>query len=150
MQIETVTDANFAEVLPLVAAYQEFYLAAPDTERNRRHFSRFLADHSQGILFLARADDGAAVGMATLYFTNSSVRACVQCLMNDLYVVASARGQGIGRALIEHCRQHAQQLGYDALIWTTASSNATAQRLYDSLGATSSQWLHYRLPSTAT
>src|ERR1700689_4425185 len=124
MHIETVTGDNLSDLLPLVAAYQEFYQATPDVERNRRHFSRFLADHAQGILFLALADDGTPLGMATLYFTNSSVRACVQCLMNDLYVVAGARGQGIGRGLIEHCRQHAHSLGYEALVWTTAVSNA--------------------------
>jgi len=147
MHIETVIAENFSEVLPLVAAYQEFYRAVPDAQRNRRHFSKFLDDHSQGILFLARADDGAALGFATLYFTNSSARAVVQCLMNDLFVVPAARGQGIGRALIEHCREHARKLGYDALVWTTAMSNATAQRLYDGIGGERSEWLHYRLPT---
>jgi len=147
MKIETVTAENLAEVLPLVAAYQQFYEATPDEERNRRHFGRFLEDHTQGILFLARGPDGAPWGMATLYFTNSSVRACVQCLMNDLYVVPQSRGQGVGRALIEHCREYARQRGYDAIVWTTAMSNATAQRLYDSLPSTRSEWLHYRLPT---
>ncbi len=147
MHIETVTHENFESVLPLVAAYQEFYRVAPDTERNRRHFGRFLEDHSQGILFLARGDDGAVLGFATLYFANSSVRACAQCLMNDLYVVPDSRGLGVGRALIEHCGSHARSQGYEAIVWTTEQSNVTAQRLYDSLPAARSAWLHYRLPT---
>lgn len=147
MQIESVTAENFDEVLPLVAAYQEFYQAQPDHERNRRHFSRLLADESLGTQFLARGEDGRPLGMATVYFTLSSVRACTQCLMNDLYVVPAVRGQGIGRALVEHCRAFAAQRGFDAVIWTTAHDNLTAQRLYDSLPTTRSAWLHYRLPT---
>jgi len=149
MPIETVTFANFADALPLLAAYQEFYGAVPDAVRNEQHFSRFLNDHTQGILFLARDTQGTAVGVATIYFPFSSVRAGVQCLMNDLYVVPTARGAGVGRTLIEHCRQYAREHGYAALVWTTAESNATAQRLYDSLPTERSNWVHYRLPADA-
>ncbi len=99
----------------------------------------------RGIQFLARDDAGRPVGMATLYFTDSSVRACEQCVMNDLYVVPGVRGRGIGRALIEHCRAYARQRGYPAIVWTTAATNATAQRLYDGLSAERSEWVHYRL-----
>ncbi len=148
MMIETVKASNFDDALPLLAAYQEFYGVPPDVERNRRHFSRFLDDHSQGVLFLAR-DQRAAIGVATLYFPFSSVRAGVQCLMNDLYVVPEARGQRVGRALIEHCQRYAREHGYAALVWTTAAGNHTAQRLYDKLGAERSDWVHYRLASDA-
>lgn len=147
MHIETVTPASFDDVLPLVAAYQVFYGAEPNEARNREHFGRFLNDHSRGVQFLARDEAGNAVGMATLYFTYSSVRACEQCLMNDLYVVPEVRGRGIGRALIEHCRNFARERGYRAIVWTTATDNATAQRLYDALTAERSTWVHYRLPA---
>jgi GNAT superfamily N-acetyltransferase len=147
MKIETVTAENIAEVLPLIAAYQEFYGAVPDAERNRRHFGQLLEDRSRGVQFLARDDDGLPLGMATIYFTLSSVRACEQCLMNDLYVVPTARGQGVGRRLIEHCQAYARERGYEAIVWTTAAGNATAQRLYNSLPTERSAWLHYRLPT---
>lgn len=146
MHIETVAAGNFEAMLPLMAAYQVFYRATPDEDRNRRHFGRFLQDHSRGIQFLARDDAGKAVGMATLYFTCSSVRAAEQCLMNDLYVLPELRGQGIGRTLIKHCRDYARAHGYSAIVWTTAADNSTAQRLYDSLSAERSEWIHYRLP----
>jgi GNAT superfamily N-acetyltransferase len=146
MHLETVTAKNFDDVLPLVAAYQVFYGAEPDAPRNREHFGRFLNDHSRGVQFLARDEAGRAVGMTTLYFIYSSVRACEHCLMNDLYVVPEVRGRGIGRALIEHCRSFVRERGYPAIVWTTAADNATAQRLYDGLSAERSEWVHYRLP----
>src|SRR3954468_17259619 len=110
MQIETVTPDTFALVLPLIAAYQRFYAAAPDEERNCAHFGQFLGDHTRGIQFVA-LEDGQALGFATLYFPLSSVSARANCLMNDLFTIPEARGKGIGRALIQHCLGYAQERG---------------------------------------
>ena len=146
MHIETVTAETFERVLPLIADYQRFYEATPDEARNRAHFSRFLGDHSGGIQFVALGDDGGALGFATLYFTYGSVSARVNCLMNDLFTIPAARGQGIGRTLILHCLAYAKEHGFDSIYWQTAQTNATAQRLYDSLPTTRSAWYTYTLP----
>ena len=55
--------------------------------------------------------------------------------MNDLYIVPEARGRGVGRQLIEHCRGLCRKRGAGKLVWETAPDNKTAQRLYDSTGA---------------
>jgi GNAT superfamily N-acetyltransferase len=149
MTIETVTHATFELVLPLIAAYQRFYEATPDEARNRAHFGRFLRDQSGGVHFVARADGGRPLGFATLYFPYSSLSAGVYCLLNDLYTVPEARGQGVGRALIGHCAHYAGELGFKRISWQTAQSNATAQRLYDSLPTTRSAWFTYALPTDA-
>lgn len=145
MHIETVSPATFEQVLALIAGYQRFYGATPDEGRNRAHFSRFLADHTRGIQFVALGEQGQALGFATLYFTLGSVSPGEHCLMNDLFVVPAARGQGIGRALILHCLAYAQSRGHGAIEWQTALDNQTAQRLYDSLPTTRSGWYTYEL-----
>jgi GNAT superfamily N-acetyltransferase len=65
--------------------------------------------------------------------------------MNDLFVTEEARGQGVGRALIEASAAIARERGSRHLEWATAPSNATAQRLYDATGATRSTWIEYEL-----
>jgi len=147
MRIETVTPATFDLVLPLIADYQRFYEATPNEAHNRAHFAQFLDDHSAGIQFVALSDDGRALGFATLYFPFSSVSARVNCLMNDLFTIPEARGKGIGRALILHCLRYAKDHGYPSIYWQTAQSNATAQRLYESLNTTRSAWYTYTLPT---
>jgi ribosomal protein S18 acetylase RimI-like enzyme len=149
MHIETVTAATFEQVLPLIADYQRFYEATPDEGRNRAHFAQLLEDHGKGIQFIALDDEGRALGFATLYFPLGSVSARVNCLMNDLYTIPEARGQGIGQALILHCLAYAQDHGFDSIYWQTAQSNARAQRLYDSLPTTRSAWYTYTLPVEA-
>lgn len=146
MRIETVTEETFERVLPLIAAYQRFYEAEPDEERNRAFFGQFLGDHSRGVQFVALGDAGEALGFATLFFPLSSVRASAYCLMNDLYTVPEQRGRGIGRALIMRCLAYAEKRGFKAISWQTAQSNHTAQRLYDSTGARQTAWYTYTLP----
>jgi ribosomal protein S18 acetylase RimI-like enzyme len=146
MHIEPVTATTFDLVLPLIADYQRFYRATPDEARNRAHFGQLLTDHTRGILFVALADDGRALGFATIYLPLSSVSARVRCLMNDLYTVPDARGQGIGRALIHHCAAYARDHGYSSIFWQTEQSNTTAQRLYDNLTTDRTAWYTYTLP----
>lgn len=131
--------------LPLIAGYQTFYGATPDTERNRRFFTRFLNPSEEGLLLGAWVD-GTLVGFATLYWFFSSTKATDTVLMNDLFVKEGIRGKGIGRALIQSALDEARRRGAAHLEWFTAPDNATAQRLYDSVpGAGRSTWLAYEI-----
>ena len=148
MTIETVSESNFERVLPLIGHYQEFYQRVCDEGANRRHFGQLLGGQSpMGVQFVAIDASGQALGFATLYFLPSSLGACLSCVLNDLFTLPSARGQGVGRALIAHCRQQARLRGYAALEWQTAPDNEPSQRLYDKLGASRESWLHYRWPT---
>ena len=145
MQIETVSHATFERVLSLIAEYQRFYQATSDPARNRAHFGQFLDDQTAGIQFVALGEAGKPLSFATLYFPMGSVTPGQYCLMNDLFTVPEARGQGVGRALILHCLRYAQSRGFDKISWQTALTNTTAQRLYDSLPTTRNGWYTYTL-----
>jgi GNAT superfamily N-acetyltransferase len=144
--IVTVDRSNFEKVLPLITAYQFFYRSAVDQEQNRKHFGQFLDDHEKGVLYVALdAGSSSALGFATIYYPFSSVRAEAVCLMNDLFTLPQARGRGVGRALIRHCREQAKAHGFAELFWMTEERNQTAQKLYDSFGAQRTEWLEYIL-----
>jgi GNAT superfamily N-acetyltransferase len=145
-RITPVASAEFEQLLPLIAAYQRFYeVEQVDEERNRVFFRRFLAPSDDGLLLGARDEAGEIVGFACLYWHFSSLAAAETVLMNDLYVGAAARGEGVGRALIEASAAIGRERGAASLEWATAPDNATAQRLYDSTGAERSEWLSYEL-----
>ena len=143
--VEPITEAQYEALLPMIAAYQRFYeVEEIDDERNRAFFRRFVAPSEAGTL-LGAWDGGELVGYACLYWHFSSLSAAEAVLMNDLYVDAAARGQGVGRARIEAGAEVARARGAHHLEWSTAPDNATAQRLYDSTGAERSTWLEYEL-----
>ena len=120
VRVEPIAEAKFEQLLPLIAAYQGFYEAEEiGKERNRAFFRRFLAPSDDGMLLGAwRGDE--LVGYACLYWHFSSTRAVETVLMNDLYVDAAARGEGVGRALIEASAEVARERGAPHLEWSTA------------------------------
>lgn len=150
------TPQELEDLLPLIAAYQRFYeVEEIDDARNRAFFARFLAPSKDGAILAARVEGGEGEGdagggeirgYACLYWHLSSLAAAETVLMNDLFVVAAARGEGVGRALIEASAAVAHDRGAHSLEWATAPDNARAQALYDTTGAERSEWLSYELP----
>jgi len=145
LRIEPVSEAQLEQLLPLIAAYQRFYKVEDvDDERNRAFFPRFIAPSDNGLLLAAWRNDDL-LGYACLYWHFTSLMPAETVLMNDLFVTSAARGQGIGRALIEASAAVARERGAHHLEWATAPDNETAQRLYDATGAERSTWIEYEL-----
>ena len=145
VEIRAIRRDEMEELLPLLEAYQRFYGAEPDAERNRRFFARFLHPSDEGLL-LGVWTDGELVGFATLYWSHSSTKAADTVLMNDLFVRNDVRGGGLGRALIGAASDEARRRGAAHLEWYTAPDNLAAQRLYDSVpGARRSAWYAYQI-----
>lgn len=144
-RIEPVTEAQYEALIPMIAAYQGFYEAEEiRDDRNREFFRRFLSPSDDGMLIGAWREE-RLLGYACLYWHFSSTKAIETVLMNDLYVDEQARGEGVGRALIEASAEVARERGAPILEWSTAPDNAAAQRLYDSTGAERSTWIDYSL-----
>jgi GNAT superfamily N-acetyltransferase len=145
LRIEPVTEAQFEPLLPLIAAYQRFYeVEEIDDDRNRAFFTRFIAPSDDGLLLGAWGNDDL-LGYACLYWHFTSLVPAETVLMNDLFVTETARGQGVGRALIEAGATVARERGAHHLEWATAPDNKTAQRLYDATGAERTTWIEYEL-----
>jgi GNAT superfamily N-acetyltransferase len=138
------------ELLPLMRGYCDFYEVSPSDAALRGLCENLLAKpDTAGVQLIARAEEtGAPTGFATLYWTFSTLAAAPIGLMNDLYVDASARGSGVGAALIEACAAECAARGVAILEWETAPDNIRAQGLYDRTGAERSEWLAYTLAVT--
>lgn len=76
--------------------------------------------------------DGNLVGIAH-YMFHTSAWSADACYLQDLFVDKAARGQGVGRALIEGVAHAAQKRGAPRLYWLTHQNNATARTLYDKM-----------------
>ena len=145
--IARVRAGDVDEVMPLLRGYCEFYEAAPSEAALRGVCAALLeAPDTAGIQLLARLEDGTAVGLATLFWTFSTLNAGPIGLMNDLYVAPAARGRGIGATLIEACAGECMHHGAIALEWYTAPTNKRAQAVYDRTGASREEWINYSLP----
>jgi GNAT superfamily N-acetyltransferase len=144
--IARVRAEDLDELLPLLRAYCDFYEVSP-SDADLTDLSNALIDdpEHEGVQLVARASDGRAAGFATLYWTWSTTSASRIGVMNDLFVVESARGQGAAEQLIEACRAECARRGARQLTWQTALDNHRAQAVYDRVGATRERWLDYWL-----
>jgi GNAT superfamily N-acetyltransferase len=144
--IARVAAPDLDDLLPLMRAYCDFYSVSPSDEDLLGMSRALMADpEREGVQFIARGTDGAAVGFASLFWTWDTTEGGRIAVMNDLYVGTDARGGGVGTSLIEACRAQARERGARALAWQTALDNTTAQSVYDRIGAERAQWLDYSL-----
>lgn len=134
MRIRHATTADLDLVAPLFDAYRQFYHLPADLPRSRAFIAERLRLGDSSI-FLADAE-GAGLGFVQLYplFSSTAAEPGRLWLLNDLFVVPWARGRRIGQALMTRARELALETGARGIFLQTARDNATAQRLYESLG----------------
>jgi GNAT superfamily N-acetyltransferase len=144
-EISRVTEADLAELLPLLRAYCDFYEVSPSDEALLELSRALIADpEREGVQLLARSK-GEPVGFATIYWSWATTIAARIGVMNDLFVAPAARGTGAVDALIDACAHECRRHGAAELTWQTARDNERAQRVYDRIGATRAEWVDYSL-----
>jgi GNAT superfamily N-acetyltransferase len=85
---------------------------------------------------LVGEQDGEVVGFA-LYFHNFSTFLCRPGLyLEDLFVRPSARGTGLGKALLRRLAAIAVERGCGRFEWSVLDWNTSAQAFYAAMGAT--------------
>ena len=89
---------------------------------------------------------GQAIGFAVYFFNYSTWQGRNGLYLEDLYVSPSSRGQGAGKALLQHLAKIAVDNNCGRFEWSVLDWNKPAIDFYDSLGAKpKSEWLGYRM-----
>ena len=126
--------SDLDELVPLFDAYRQFYGRASDVDAVRAFLlARF--NHGESVLFLAR-EDHVAIGFAQLYPSFSSVSLARTFILNDLFVAPQARRKGVGSKLLAATVEFAKTVGAVRISLSTATSNDSAQALYQAAGWT--------------
>ena len=94
--------------------------------------------------------DDEVVGFALWYVTFSTWRGVPGLWLEDLFVRPSARGTGLGRALLQTLAQVCVDRGYARFEWWVLDWNAPAIGFYRSLGAVpQDEWTTFRVDGDA-
>lgn len=146
VSVARVAEGDLGELLPLMRGYCDFYRVDPADGDLLALARALIADpEREGVQLIARDENGAPLGFATIYWLWSTSRAARIGLMNDLFTTPAARRRGVGEALIRACLDVTREHGGALLQWQTALGNHTAQSLYDRVGGIREQWLDYYL-----
>jgi GNAT superfamily N-acetyltransferase len=133
LTVRSVLPADFEQWLPLWQTYNRFYGrdALPE-EITRTTWSRFF-DAGERVHALVADKNGKLLGLAQYLFHRSTIQIELSCYLQDLFTSETARGQGIGRALIETVYERARAAGSPRVYWQTHETNAVAMKLYDKI-----------------
>jgi GNAT superfamily N-acetyltransferase len=140
--VRPVARADRAQWEELWRGYNDFYRETVPATITETTWSRFFDKH-ENMHALVAERDGRLVGLVHYLFHRSTSLIGPTCYLQDLFTAADARGQGVGRALIEAVYERAKAGGAERVYWHTHETNATAIRLYDQV-ARHSGFIVYR------
>ena len=140
--VRPIARIDHAAWLPLWEGYNRFYERTAAPEVTAMTWSRFF-DAYEPVHALVAEADGAIVGIVHYIFHRNTSMIGPTCYLQDLFTAPAARGQGVGRALIEAVYDAARAAGAGRVYWMTHETNRTAMRLYDQV-AERPGFLQYR------
>ena len=132
ISISRAGPADLDALAALFDAYRQFYGQPSDPALARQWLRERLRFGESTVLLAKRA--GSTVGFVQLYPMFSSVRTAKTWILNDLYVDAGARRQGVARALLDAAVTFAREDGAAGIALETSRDNAAARALYLAAG----------------
>ena len=132
--IRPIAPTDLAAWQPLWDGYNAFYGRAGETalspDITAATWQRFFAA-DEPVYALVAEREGRLLGLAHYLFHRSTTRLELTCYLQDLFTSAAARGQGIGRALIQGVYEQARRADIQRVYWQTHETNAAGRLLYD-------------------
>ena len=126
----TVEDSEkIGEVFDL---YRQFYKKDPNKIVSIEYIKQRLTNKESTIFFVE--EDNVCIGIVQLYVTFDSLELSKKIILYDLFVRSEHRKKGIGAMLMDASKDFAENNDITGIELSTAISNGTAQRLYESLG----------------
>jgi GNAT superfamily N-acetyltransferase len=146
LSIRFISPKDYEQWLPLWDGYNAFYGRSGPTalspEITRMTWSRFF-DAYEPVHALVAESSGQLLGLTHYIFHRSTISIAPVCYLQDLFTTESARGKGVGRALINAVYDNAKLAGSNRVYWQTHETNHTAMQLYNKV-AERSGFIVYR------
>lgn len=134
---------TIASLIRGLAVYEKLEHEVRMTEEKVRDSMFGLRPYAEAIL---AEEDGRAVGFALFFHNYSTFLAQPGLYLEDLFVLESHRGKGIGKALLAQLARIAVDRHCGRLEWAVLDWNVDAIGFYEKLGAKpNSEWTVYRL-----
>ncbi|MEP5155576.1 GNAT family N-acetyltransferase [Planktotalea sp.] len=133
--IRPLEQSDEADWRRLWTAYLKFYESSVPEEVYQTTFERLIDPARTNQCAALAVVDGKAVGLVHWIYHPHNWKIEDVIYLQDLYADPAVRGKGLGRALIEHVYDVADQGETPTVYWMTQEFNTTARQLYDRIAA---------------
>jgi GNAT superfamily N-acetyltransferase len=130
LTIRPLSPQDYAEWLPLWQGYQAFYKVEIAPEVTAHTWARLHNEAPQIHCFVAE-NKSEICGIVHYLFHASTWAMGDYCYLQDLFTKPTARGQGVGRKLIEAVIAQAERQKANRVYWLTHETNYAGRSLYD-------------------
>ena len=150
LTIRPATPADAELIVHFVRELAIYEKAEHEVEATPEHVLRTLFCAQPRVFGLIALEGDTPVGFAVYFFNYSTWQGRHGLYLEDLYVSPEHRGQGAGKALLQHLARIAVEHDCGRFEWSVLNWNTPSIAFYDSLGAKpQSEWIRYRLTGAA-
>ena len=135
MNFKLSTSADTETILCLMPVYYEFDHLKFDEQKARRTLQEFFSSPEFGLLWLFIDETTKeAIGYVIITFGYSFECGGREAFVDELFVLESHRGKGIGSKAIQHAQAECKKLGLQAMRLEVTKTNTAVINLYQKLG----------------
>ncbi|OLA96784.1 MAG: N-acetyltransferase [Candidatus Rokubacteria bacterium 13_2_20CM_69_15_2] len=146
LSIRRAARRDVPTILRLIRGLAEYERLAPQMEATAERIRRHGFGRPRYFETLICRRGRTPIGFALYYFTYSTFLGRPTLYLEDLFVLAEARGNGAGRALLRALAKVAVRRGCGRMEWTVLDWNTPSIRFYRKLGAKlRREWILTRL-----
>lgn len=133
-----IVPARPEDIPAMIALLEELFSIeqdfVPDLSRQAKGLALLLQEHARAKVQVARDATGQVVGMASAQLVISTAEGAPSAWIEDVIVAPHARGDGIGRSLLEAVLRWASEQGATRAQLLVDLGNAPALGFYQHLG----------------
>ncbi len=145
LTIEPLAEDNFSDFVSLMEKFAEYEnLEPPDEEAKRRLKQDGFSGNPAFEAYLGKVD-GKAVGYITFFTTYSTFRGQPTLFLEDIFVLAESRRNGLGQKLFDFYLRQARERGCGRAEWCVLDWNEPAIQFYEKNRAERLNWIFYRM-----
>ncbi|GAA1796798.1 GNAT family N-acetyltransferase [Planosporangium flavigriseum] len=149
VEIRPIDRTDVPAIVGMVHELAEYEKAADECHLTEAQLEAALFAEQPALFGHVALIDGEPAGMALWFLNFSTWRGVHGVYLEDLYVRPSARGAGVGRALLATLAAVCAERGYERLDWWVLHWNP-AREFYHSIEAVAmDEWVPYRLTGPA-
>ena len=133
-EIRQLSDNDFINWKTLWKQYLEFYKTSVEDLVYETTFKRLISNHHFSQNAFVAEQGNKLIGLVHYIYHPHNWKIEDVCYLQDLYVLKTARGTGVGRALMEAVYLAADRNDTSTVYWLTQDFNEQARKLYDNIG----------------
>lgn len=146
LQIRSANEADIPLILELIKELAVYEKLAADAKATPEQMKSALFGPTRYAEVLIGSINGIPEGFALFFHNFSTFLGQPGLYLEDLFVRDTARGQGLGKALLKQLAAIALERGCGRMEWSVLNWNTPAIKVYESIGAKpQSEWSVYRL-----